>query len=208
MSFIPAIAAIGFAQEGETARVTFTDGAVTEADIVVAADGIHSELRPFVVPPSQPVFPARSLTGAVLMHDRVPDWPTDRWLMWLGNKALSGLSATSGQADQLCRFRAGRCGDERIRSAPGDPEVLRREFAGWDPRIEELLRQVQSTFRWALYDREPLPAWTRDRLTLLGDAAHPMLPHLGQGANQSIEDGILLPLSSRVRSAQARRPRS
>jgi salicylate hydroxylase len=46
------------------------------------------------------------------------------------------------------------------------------------------------TFRWALYDREPLPVWTKQRLGLLGDAAHPMLPHLGQGANQSIEDGI------------------
>jgi salicylate hydroxylase len=77
-------------------------------------------------------------------------------------------------------------------SAPGDPEMLRREFAGWDPRIESLLRQVESTFRWALYDRDPLPTWSRGRLTLLGDAAHPMLPHLGQGANQSIEDGMAL----------------
>jgi salicylate hydroxylase len=51
---------------------------------------------------------------------------------------------------------------------------------------------VQTTFRWALYDREPLPVWTKGRLTLLGDAAHPMLPHLGQGANQSIEDGMAL----------------
>jgi salicylate hydroxylase len=77
-------------------------------------------------------------------------------------------------------------------SAPGDPEVLRREFAGWDPRIGNVLQQVEQTFRWALYDREPLPTWTKGRLTLLGDAAHPMLPHLGQGANQSIEDGMAL----------------
>jgi salicylate hydroxylase len=55
-----------------------------------------------------------------------------------------------------------------------------------------LLKEVQMTFRWALYDRDPLPSWTRGRLTLLGDAAHPMLPHLGQGANQSIEDGMAL----------------
>jgi len=54
------------------------------------------------------------------------------------------------------------------------------------------LNEVQTTFRWALYDREPLPIWTRQRLSLLGDAAHPMLPHLGQGANQSIEDGMAL----------------
>jgi salicylate hydroxylase len=77
-------------------------------------------------------------------------------------------------------------------SAPGDPDVLRREFEGWDPRIGSVLEQVDKTFRWALYDREPLPTWTKGRLTLLGDAAHPMLPHLGQGANQSIEDGMAL----------------
>jgi salicylate hydroxylase len=77
-------------------------------------------------------------------------------------------------------------------SAPGDTDVLHREFEGWDPRIGTLLSQVEKTFRWALYDREPLPTWTRGRLTLLGDAAHPMLPHLGQGANQSIEDGMAL----------------
>ncbi|HLJ00652.1 MAG TPA: FAD-dependent monooxygenase, partial [Bradyrhizobium sp.] len=63
---------------------------------------------------------------------------------------------------------------------------------GWDPRITKVLAQVDHCFRWALYDREPLPTWTKGRLTLLGDAAHPMLPHLGQGANQSIEDGIAL----------------
>jgi salicylate hydroxylase len=51
---------------------------------------------------------------------------------------------------------------------------------------------VRTTFLWALYDRDPLPCWTKGRLTLLGDAAHAMLPHLGQGANQSIEDGITL----------------
>jgi salicylate hydroxylase len=77
-------------------------------------------------------------------------------------------------------------------SAPGDPVMLRREFEGWDPRIGEVLKQVGKTFRWALYDREPLPTWSKGRLTLLGDAAHPMLPHLGQGANQSIEDGMAL----------------
>ena len=85
--------------------------------------------------------------------------------------------------------------DEQMReswSAPGDPAVLAGEFVGWDPRVESLLAEVDTTFRWGLYDREPLATWCRGRLALLGDAAHPMLPHLGQGANQAMEDGITL----------------
>ena len=53
-------------------------------------------------------------------------------------------------------------------------------------------REIDATFRWGLYDRDPLPRWTHGRLALLGDAAHAMLPHMGQGANQSIEDGMAL----------------
>jgi salicylate hydroxylase len=77
-------------------------------------------------------------------------------------------------------------------SAPGDPDSLRAAFVGFPPAVTDLLGQIDSTFWWGLYDREPLAEWTRGRLALLGDAAHPMLPHLGQGANQSIEDAFAL----------------
>jgi salicylate hydroxylase len=77
-------------------------------------------------------------------------------------------------------------------SAIGDRDELAASFAGWDPRVVELLDRVETCFWWGLYDRSPLPAWTKGRLALLGDAAHPMLPHLGQGANQAIEDGVAL----------------
>lgn len=196
---------VGFEQVDETARVRFANGAAAEADIVVGADGIHSELRPYVFPPSQPVFHGSVAYRGTVPHERMPDWPNERWQMWLGK----------GKHFLVFPLRAGRIinyvgfvpADQEMKeswSAPGDPDMLRREFAGWDPRIEKLLAKVEKTFRWALYDREPMPTWTKGRLTLLGDAAHPMLPHLGQGANQAIEDGMALAtILSRIDNVRA-----
>ncbi len=182
-----------FEQSDDVARVSFANGTIVEGDIVIAADGIHSELQQHVTPPSRPVFHGSVAYRGVLAHERIPHWPTDSWLMWLGKgKHFLTFPVRAGELINYVGFVPA---DEEMKeswSAPGDPDVLRREFAGWDPRIGSLLSQVEATFRWALYDREPLPTWTQGRLTLLGDAAHPMLPHLGQGANQSIEDGMAL----------------
>jgi salicylate hydroxylase len=183
----------GFEQNGNRARVVFANNATVETDIVVGADGIHSELRPHVFPPSRPVFSGSVAYRGVVAHEHIPHWPTNAWLMWLGKgKHFLTFPVRAGKLINYVGFVPADQEMKESWSAPGDPDVLRCEFAGWDPRIESVLREVQMTFRWALYDREPLPAWTRGRLTLLGDAAHPMLPHLGQGANQSIEDGMAL----------------
>jgi salicylate hydroxylase len=183
----------GFEQDGDVARVSFANGVVAEADLVIAADGIHSELRQNVVPPSRPIFSGSVSYRGVLAHELIPHWPTGSWQMWLGKgKHFLTFPVRAGKLINYVGFVPADEESKESWSAPGDPDVLRQEFAGWDPRIGSLLQRVQATFRWALYDREPLPIWTRGRLTLLGDAAHPMLPHLGQGANQAIEDGMAL----------------
>jgi salicylate hydroxylase len=182
-----------FEQQGERARVSFANGETAEADVVIAADGIHSELRHYAAPPSRPVFHGSVAYRGLVPRERAPDWPAARWEMWLGpGKHFLTYPVRAGELINYVGFVPADQEMKESWSAAGDPDALRSEFAGWDPRIGSLLRQVDSTFRWALYDREPLPGWTRGRLTLLGDAAHPMLPHLGQGANQSIEDGIAL----------------
>jgi salicylate hydroxylase len=185
--------AIGFEQVGDLARVQFANGASAEADIVVAADGIHSELRPGVFPPSKPVFHGTICYRGLVSRERLPHWPMDRWQMWAGpSKHFLVFPVRHREMVNYVGFVPADQEMKESWSAAGDPDVLRREFEGWDPRIGSVLKEVDKTFRWALYDREPLPTWTKGRLTLLGDAAHPMLPHLGQGANQAIEDGMAL----------------
>ncbi|HYJ97184.1 MAG TPA: FAD-dependent monooxygenase [Burkholderiaceae bacterium] len=185
--------AVGFEQDETSARVTFANGASAEAHVVVAADGIHSVLQAHVVPPSRPVFHGKISYRGLVSAERLPGWPMDRWLMWAGpSKHFLVFPVRHGAMVNYVGFVPT---DEEMKeswSAPGDPQVLRQAFHGWDPRIGQVLAQVDRTFRWALYDREPLPTWSHGRLTLLGDAAHPMLPHLGQGANQSVEDGMAL----------------
>ena len=188
---------IGFEQNGGVCRVSFANGAVVEADAVIGADGIHSEVRQYVFSPPRPVFSGTVAYRGVVRTELVPEWPAECWEMWLG-KGKHFLTYPL-RAGALINFVGFVPVDAKMKeemreswSAPGDPEALRREFANWDPRIGNLLRQVQMTFRSALHDRDPSPSWTRGRLTLLGDAAHAMLPHLGQGANQSIEDGMAL----------------
>jgi salicylate hydroxylase len=196
---------VGFEQAGDKVSVKFANGATADADIVVGADGIHSELRPYVFPPSNPVFHGSVAYRGTVPHERVPDWPTERWQMWLGKgKHFLVFPLRAGKLINYVGFVPADQEMKESWSAPGDPDVLRAEFAGWDPRIEMLLSKVEKTFRWALYDREPMPTWTKGRLTLLGDAAHPMLPHLGQGANQAIEDGMALAtILSHVDNARA-----
>jgi salicylate hydroxylase len=77
-------------------------------------------------------------------------------------------------------------------SARGDRDEALALFEGWHPQVRGLIAGTDHVFKWALFDRSSLEAWSRGRVTLLGDAAHPMLPFMGQGAAQSIEDGFAL----------------
>jgi salicylate hydroxylase len=183
---------IDFKQDEDRAIVSFANGAQIAADVVVAADGIHSTLQQFVTPPSPPL-PAGSQAYRGIISAASVGWPAGQMRNWLGpGKHFLVFPVRANELVNYVGFVATDALRTESWSAPGDPAALAREFAGWDPLVEAIIAQVETTFWWGLYDREPLPTWTRGRLTLLGDAAHPMLPHVGQGANQAIEDGVAL----------------
>jgi len=189
----PGHRAVSFAQDAERARVTFENGAVAEADVVIGADGIHSAMQRFVTEQATPVFSGQISYRGVLDTARVPWWPGRIFQVWMGEG--KHVIVFPVRAGRMLNFVCFVPAEEEMReswSAPGDADALRAAFAGFAAPVTDLLRQVDSTFWWGLYDREPLAEWTRGRLALLGDAAHPMLPHLGQGANQSIEDAFAL----------------
>jgi salicylate hydroxylase len=185
---------VAFRQDDRYAVVTFDNGVSVEADVVIAADGIHSTLQRHVVKPRRPVFSGVAAYRGVMPAARVPGWPWPHALVnWVGQgKHFLVFPVRAGALLSYVGFLPA---DEQMReswSAPGDPAVLAAEFGDWDPWLSRLLSRIDTTFRWGLYDRDPLPRWTNGRLALLGDAAHAMLPHMGQGANQAIEDGMAL----------------
>lgn len=189
----PGHRAVSFTQDTEKARVTFENGAVAEADLVIGADGIHSAMQPFVTEQATPVFSGQISYRGVLDTARVPWWPERIFQVWMGEgKHVIVFPVRAGRMLNFVCFVPAEEAMRESWSAPGDPDALRAAFAGFAAPVTELLQQVDSTFWWGLYDREPLAEWTNGRLALLGDAAHPMLPHLGQGANQSVEDAFAL----------------
>jgi salicylate hydroxylase len=184
---------IAFEQDDHSAKLTFANGRTTEVDVVIAADGLHSALQKYVVEPSLPEYSGWRAYRGLLPMERLPDWRREAHQIWMGDgKHFMVFPIRGGELVNYVGFVPTQDQTVESWSARGDRDELAASFAGWDPRVTTLLEKVESCFWWGLYDRKPLRTWTNGRLALLGDAAHAMLPHLGQGANQAIEDGFAL----------------
>jgi len=184
---------IGFEQSASAASLKFANGATVEADIVIAADDIHSVLQEHVVSPKPPEYSGVRAYRGLVPIEKLAEWPAETQQVWMGEgKHFIVYPVRGGRLINYVGFVPSQNAMSESWSAIGDRNELAAAFDGWDSRIATLLEAVETCFWWGLYDRLPLDAWTNGRLALLGDAAHPMLPHLGQGANQTIEDGVAL----------------
>ena len=170
------------------------DTGAARHDVVVGADGIHSAVRRSLFAAAAPQFTGhlawRGLVpAAALPDDVVPPTAT----VWLGPARHFVHYYVRG--GELINFvgvvESARWTSESWRQ-PGDKAELAADFAGWHPMVQMLIDAADGVFKWALYDREPLPVWSKKCITLLGDACHPMLPYLAQGAAMAIEDAWVL----------------
>lgn len=184
----------GATQDAGGVTLTFSSGGPVRADVVVAADGIHSVLREHVTTASPPresgLCAWRSLipAGAAPALARRPVQT-----LWLGHRHhLVHYPVSGGRLVNVVAFSPAGPDEVESWSAVGLAADLAAEFAGWDPRLGELIAAAGHVGRWSVLDRAPLPGWVRGRIALLGDAAHPMLPFYAQGAAQAIEDAAAL----------------
>jgi 2-polyprenyl-6-methoxyphenol hydroxylase-like FAD-dependent oxidoreductase len=183
-------ACVGFEQDGDGVTSRFADGSQARGDVLVGADGLHSVVRAQLFGAGRPRYAGYTAWRGVASfeHRRLPAGAgAETW----GCGARFGLAPMSH--DRVYWYAT--------RNAPenepdvGDRKVeLLRLFRGWHAPIEAVIAatEARAILRNDICDRPPLRRWSRGRVTLLGDAAHPMTPNLGQGACQAIEDALVL----------------
>lgn len=186
-----------------TAVARFADGTQAEADIVIGADGIRSTIRAQKFGADVPRFTGMMAWRAMVPMDCVPTrvgpggsvaLARGEYVGWIGPNGHVITYPIGGAGDTLNIF-GGHYTDEWVDeswSAPSSRGELIAAKAGWNEALLGMFAHVEHLFKWGIYDRDPLPQWTSGRVTLLGDAAHPTMPTLAQGANMAIEDGYVL----------------
>jgi salicylate hydroxylase len=185
---------IGLEQRRTRVTARFENGASADADVLVGADGIHSRVRGLILGPEKPRF-----TGCVAWRGLVPaerikhldiDVVSHNW-MGPGGHVVHYWVSSGRMMNVVCVVEHGDWTRESWTDKGAVEDVLAR-YEGWHPTVRGLIGAFPETFIWALHDRAELPRWSEGRVTLLGDACHPMLPMMAQGAAQAIEDGAAL----------------
>ncbi len=174
-------------------RLQFADGSSVTADVVIGADGIHSRVRDLLVR-DEPRYSGQCIYRALLPAGRLPFLLREpKVVLWLGpGRHCVCYPVDGGRRISLAATIPDPHWAAESWSAQGDPADLAAAYLDWHPEVRAVTSAADALGRWALHDREPLPRWSTDRATVVGDAAHPMLPFLAQGANQAIEDALAL----------------
>ena len=184
----------GYMQDREGATVSFANGDTMSSDVVIGADGLHSVFRSQMFGPSSPRYTGNVAWRAVVPIDALGDAaPPFGACIWVGNKRHA--VTTRLRAGKLANFVGMVETPEPSRGGwrvVGQKIDAQEAFKGWHPVVTTLIDQAKILNCWALFDRTALPRWHEGRVVLMGDAAHPMLPSMAQGAAQALEDAWIL----------------
>jgi salicylate hydroxylase len=181
-------------QTADRAEVRFADGSGVAADIVIGADGIHSQVRADLFGADRPQFTGCvAWRGLVAMNRLPPRLAQMVGTNWFGPRGhVLHYPVRRGELMNFVGFVERDDWQVESWSAAGTAEELADDFGGWHADVHAMIRALDTPFRWALMVRDPMARWSRGRIALLGDACHPTLPFLGQGAVMAIEDGYVL----------------
>ena len=192
----------GVSSVGATAVAMLADGREVEADIVVGADGINSAVRESLFGEQAARWTQQMAWRCMVPIDCVPTKigpgksvaiGRDEYVGWIGPDGHVICYPVRG--GKLYNIFAGHVSEQWVEeswSVPSSVDELLAGYRGWNEALLDMLAQVEHCFKWGIFDRDPLPCWTRGRATLLGDAAHPMMPTLAQGAAITLEDAYAL----------------
>jgi 6-hydroxynicotinate 3-monooxygenase len=182
---------------GPRIELTFADGSEVETDAVIGADGVHSRMREYVAGADaarftgrlayRTTFPAALLRGVELGPSRTKWWGPDRHIV---------IYFVTARCDEIYFTTSVPEAADWITSeswsARGDLGEMRAAFAGFHRDVQAVLAATPEVHKWGIFEREPLPAWGRGRVVLLGDACHPMTPYMASGAAMALEDAAVL----------------
>ncbi|WP_328471222.1 FAD-dependent monooxygenase [Actinoplanes sp. NBC_00393] len=184
----------GFTARADAISVTFANGRSADVGVLVGADGIHSAVRQGLFGADRARFTGCVAYRGVVPADRLRHLELEVTAqIWLGPGQHFVHYFISGK--RLVNFVAVIEQDRWTRESWTDRGSIADAlgaYQGWHPQVREIIGAADETYVWALFDRPPLPRWSAGRVTLLGDAAHAMLPFMAQGAAQAIEDGATL----------------
>lgn len=183
------------AQSGDAATLTLDDGSTHAFDLLLGADGIHSGVRRFLFGDEHPQFTGIVSYRAVVPAERLQGGDLGAFVKWWGpTDDLQIVTFPLNLGRDIFVFATTSQPDWTHESwtMPGDADALRRAYAEFHPEARALLAACDTVLASALYIRDPLPKWTGARMALLGDACHPMMPFMAQGAGMAIEDAVVL----------------
>ncbi|MGC6511154.1 MAG: FAD-dependent monooxygenase [Parvibaculales bacterium] len=182
-----------FEQNTNSAEVRLADGETLSGDLLIGADGLKSVIREQMLGAQMPRFTGNVAWRMVVPMDRLTMPPPPTACVWVGaGKHAVTYRLRGGKLANFVGVVERKDWQEESWTAQGTRDEALADFAGWHPVITDVIEQAEAHYLWGLFDRAPLDTWHDGRVALLGDACHPMLPFMAQGAVQALEDAYVL----------------